>query len=109
MGTRHIDSADQYTPTENLADAILYCTHPSMFTTEKDQYLFNSVAEFCQFSRYGGDCYGYCLLAAGFIDLVIESNLQFYDIVPLIPIIESAGGIITDWEGKSAVKAVRFL
>jgi len=49
--------------------------------------------------RYGGDCYSYCLLASGFIDLVIESSLQPYDIQPVIPIIEAAGGIVTSWSG----------
>ena len=43
-------------------------------------------------SRYGGDCYAYCMLAAGHIDLVIETELKPYDILPLIPIIAGAGG-----------------
>ena len=52
-------------------------------------------------TRFGGDCYNYCLLAAGFVDLVIETALQPYDIVALVPIIEAAGGIVTDWDGSS--------
>ena len=50
-------------------------------------------------SRYGGDCYAYCLLAMGLIDVVIESSLHAYDIQALIPIVESAGGAITTWDG----------
>jgi myo-inositol-1(or 4)-monophosphatase len=50
-------------------------------------------------SRYGGDCYAYCMLAAGHVDLVIEAGLQPHDVIPLIPIITGAGGIITTWEG----------
>src|SRR5262249_23636184 len=50
-------------------------------------------------TRYGGDCYGYCLLAAGFVDVIIESGLKPYDIVAIIPIIERAGGAITTWTG----------
>ena len=49
-------------------------------------------------SRYGGDCYAYCMLAAGHIDLVIETELKPYDVLPLIPIIEGAGGIVTTWD-----------
>ena len=45
-------------------------------------------------TRYGGDCYGYCLLAAGFVDLVVEAGLKAHDVVALIPIIERAGGRI---------------
>ena len=50
-------------------------------------------------SRYGGDCYAYCMLAAGHVDLVIETELKPYDVLPLVPIIAGAGGVITTWEG----------
>ena len=50
-------------------------------------------------TRFGGDCYGYCLLAAGFVDLIVEAGLKPYDIVALVPIIEAAGGIVTTWDG----------
>ena len=56
-------------------------------------------------SRYGGDCYAYCMVAAGHVDLVIEAGLKPYDVVPLIPIIAGAGGIITTWDGGPAKKA----
>ena len=53
-------------------------------------------------ARYGTDCYAYCLLAAGFVDLVVESDLKPYDIGALIPIIEQAGGVVTTVEGGRA-------
>ena len=54
-------------------------------------------------TRYGGDCYGYCLLAAGFVDLIIESGSQDPTTSsPLIPIIEKAGGVVTTWDGRPA-------
>ncbi len=53
-------------------------------------------------TRYGLDCYGYALLAAGHIDLVVEARLKDVDICPLIPLIENAGGVITTWEGGPA-------
>ena len=49
-------------------------------------------------SRYGGDCYAYCVLAAGHVDLLIETELKPHDVLALIPIIEGAGGIITTWD-----------
>jgi len=52
--------------------------------------------------RWGLDCYGYCLMAAGHIDLVCESALKNVDIAPLIPIIENAGGVVTTWDGGPA-------
>jgi myo-inositol-1(or 4)-monophosphatase len=60
-------------------------------------------------TRYGGDCYGYCLLAAGFVDLVVETGLKPYDIVALIPIIELAGGRVTTWDGKPATDGGRII
>ncbi len=59
--------------------------------------------------RFGGDCYSYCLLAYGIIDLVVEGSLEPYDIIPLIPIIEGAGGIVTNWQGDSAMAGGRIL
>ena len=48
---------------------------------------------------YGGDCYAYGLLAAGFVDLVIEAGLKLYDYAALVPVVEGAGGVMTDWSG----------
>jgi myo-inositol-1(or 4)-monophosphatase len=60
-------------------------------------------------ARYGGDCYAYCMVAAGFVDLVIEAGLKAHDIVPLIPIIEGAGGLVTDWNGDSPHNGGRII
>lgn len=82
-----------------LADAILMTTTPALFRSyEVERY--NRLESVVKMPRYGADCYAYCLLAAGHIDLVVESGLQLYDVAALIPIIEQAGGIVTDWEGK---------
>ena len=62
-----------------------------------------------QLSRYGGDCYAYCMLAAGQIDLVIETEFKPHDIVALIPIITGAGGIVTTWENGPAQAGGRIV
>ena len=95
--------------TRSLEDAILYSTHPSIFSTGEEFDFFNRVAGKCRMMRYGGDCYSYCLLAHGFIDLIIEADLQDHDIVPLVPIIEAAGGIITDWQGNNPLSGDRII
>ncbi len=82
-----------------LEDAIVSATDPAMFTGPGERDAFRAVASRARMRRYGGDCYSYCMLAAGFIDLVIEAGLKPYDIQPLIPIIEAAGGIVTGWSG----------
>ena len=92
-----------------LADAILTTTHPDMFAAPADDARFNGVRSRVRMTRYGGDCYGYCLLAAGFIDIIVESGLKPYDIVPLVPIIEAAGGVVTTWEGEPALDGGRIV
>lgn len=91
----------------SLSDAILFTTSPHIFGEDLDRYMRvqNSVRLF----RYGIDCYAYALLAAGHVDIVVENSLKPYDVGALIPIIEQAGGIMTDWEGGRPEKGGRIL
>ncbi|KAA5598249.1 histidinol-phosphatase [Blastochloris sulfoviridis] len=95
-------------PCPSLSDAVLFTTSPLLFA-EPDLEAFRRVEREAKLSRYGGDCYAYCMVAAGLIDIVIETGLDDHDIVPLIPIIEGAGGIVTDWAGGSAAKGGRVV
>jgi fructose-1,6-bisphosphatase/inositol monophosphatase family enzyme len=61
------------------------------------------VASRAKLVRYGTDCYAYALIAAGQIDLVIEAGLQAYDVQAPIAVIEAAGGVVTDWQGRPAL------
>ncbi|MGA3310962.1 MAG: histidinol-phosphatase [Xanthobacteraceae bacterium] len=80
-----------------LEDAVLLTTSP-LLMRDADRRSFTRVEQAVRLSRYGGDCYAYCMLAAGHVDLVIETELKPYDVLPLIPIIEGAGGVITTWD-----------
>lgn len=91
-----------------LDDALMFTTSP-LLMKEADRVQFRKVEDKVKLSRYGGDCYAYCMLAAGQIDLVIETELKPYDIVALIPIIQGAGGIITTWEGAPAQSGGRVV
>ena len=86
-------------PCASLGDAALAATTPRIFQTAETLDAFQAVDEQCRFTRFGGDCYNYALLAMGCLDLVIEDSLQPYDIQALIPIVRGAGGIITSWSG----------
>jgi myo-inositol-1(or 4)-monophosphatase len=86
---------------ESLSDALLFTTSPLLMNAA-DRARFKKVEDKVKLSRYGGDCYAYCMLAAGQIDLVIETELKPHDVVALIPIITGAGGIITTWENGPA-------
>ena len=81
-----------------LDEAILYTTSPDIFA-EDEKPRFRAVQARARLTRYGTDCYAYCLVAHGTVDLVVESGLNAYDIAALIPIIQAAGGVVTDWNG----------
>lgn len=83
-----------------LDDAIVYCTHPFMLAEGAERDGFEAISKRCRMQRYGGDCYSYALLAHGCVDLVIEGMLQPYDIIPMIPIIRAAGGVVTNLDGE---------
>lgn len=87
---------------QQLTDAIMMSTAPEMFSAS-EYTVQQQLAKSVRLMRYGGDCYSYCLLAAGHVDLVVESALTPYDIQALIPIVENSGGVVTDWTGGSAV------
>jgi inositol-phosphate phosphatase/L-galactose 1-phosphate phosphatase/histidinol-phosphatase len=86
-------------PCDALAAATVFSTSPDMFK-DADAAALGRVAKAAKLVRFGADCYAYGLLAHGFIDLVIEASLKPYDFSAMVPIVEGAGGIATDWRGK---------
>src|SRR6516225_5579647 len=78
-----------------LAEATLMTTSPSLIREDSDRAAYARVESKVRLARYGGDCYAYCALAAGFVDLVIETSIKPHDVVALIPVIEGAGGVIS--------------
>jgi histidinol phosphatase-like enzyme (inositol monophosphatase family) len=95
-------------PPRPLSEAILFSTFPEVGTPEEGA-AFRRVAARARLTRYGTDCYAYALIAAGQIDLVIEAGLEAYDVQAPIAVIEAAGGIVTDWQGRPAHGGGRIL
>jgi len=85
----------------DLSTATAMTTAPEAFA-EGDVEDWWRIEKAVRLVRYGFDCYAYAMLASGHIDLVVESGLNAYDIAPLIPIVEQAGGIVRSWDGGSA-------
>ena len=81
-----------------LAAATLFATTPDMFKGE-DAASFARVSDKVKLTRFGADCYAYGLVATGFVDLVLEASLEPYDFCAMVPIVEGAGGVATDWRG----------
>jgi len=87
-----------------LADAAQYSTDPDMFGHGDDRAKVDAMLAEVKSKRYGGDCYAYALLASGFVDLVVEASLKIYDFMPLVPVVEGAGGVMTDWNGAALTR-----
>jgi inositol-phosphate phosphatase/L-galactose 1-phosphate phosphatase/histidinol-phosphatase len=86
---------------QELGDAVLGTTTPHQFAGgDVDAFmgLAKSVAE--RKIIYGGDCYNYGLVASGHVDIVCEANLKLHDFAALVPVVEGAGGVMSDWQGN---------
>lgn len=83
-----------------LEDAVLSTTTPRLFARGAERQAFDRLEERVKLPIYGGDCYAYGLVALGFTDLVVEARLSPYDYLALVPVVEGAGGIMTDWQGR---------
>lgn len=98
----------QTSNTRELSDAIIMTTSPALFT--RDEFVqYEKLETLCKLPRYGADCYAYCMLASGHVDLVVEAGLNAYDIAALVPIVERSGGVFTDWQGGSAAHGGQVL
>ena len=86
--------------TITLADSTLYATTPDMFSDGERRY-FDALSQATRFRIFGADCYAYGLLSAGHVELVAESNMAPHDFLALVPVVEGAGGMITDWQGNA--------
>lgn len=88
-----------------LDHATLYATSPLMFRPGAERAAFERVQQAVRYPLFGGDCYAYGLLAIGFADLVIEAGLNAHDFMALVPVVEGAGGTMTDWYGRPLTPA----
>jgi histidinol phosphatase-like enzyme (inositol monophosphatase family) len=98
--TTHNGTAVHTRQCPSLAQAMLAVSNPDFFSAQ-EQPLFERIRSRTQWRIYGGSCFSYGLLASGRIDISIDSALDIYDFAPFVPILAGAGGIITDWQGKT--------
>lgn len=86
-------------PCGTLGQAWINTTSPEMFTGGR-MAAFERLRAASAGCNYGGDCYGYGLVASGYLDATVEASMQTYDFMALAPVVKGAGGLITDWAGK---------
>ncbi|MDX2272875.1 MAG: histidinol-phosphatase [Cyanobacteriota bacterium] len=84
----------------DLRKAYLSTTSPDLFATPDQKRYLHQLRQVVSVTSFGGDCYQYGLLALGCLDVILERSLALYDFAALIPVIEGAGGVITDWQGS---------
>ncbi|GAB5510272.1 MAG: histidinol-phosphatase [Hyphomicrobiales bacterium] len=94
-------------PCTELATATLMTTTPDLFSAA-ELACYRKVEEQVRTIRYGTDWYGYALIASGTCDMIVESGLSSYDILPLVAMIEAAGGAVTDWRGEPLASGRTF-
>ncbi len=85
--------------TSDLSEAMLYINEADKILRDEPQ-VFARLNSAARDRRYSYDCYPHALLAAGHIDACVDYDLKPYDILPLVPIITGAGGIVSDWQGQ---------
>ena len=103
-GRSHLLEGEKRTPLKvrecaDIKDAILCATDPSVYFSHEQQAAFARVRAAVRMTRFGGDCYLFAALALGFVDIVIEAGFNRWDVAALIPLVEGAGGVITNWSG----------
>jgi histidinol phosphatase-like enzyme (inositol monophosphatase family) len=86
----------------DIARAKLSATSPEIFESSGTGRQWDALRHAVLQTRYGLDCYAYCMLAAGHLDIVCEAALKNVDLAPLVPVIENAGGVVSTWDGKPA-------
>jgi histidinol phosphatase-like enzyme (inositol monophosphatase family) len=96
--TVHIRKCDK------LSEAVLLTTDHLNIGKYKDQKKFDELVSKVKLYRNWGDCYGYYLLVTGFADIMIDPIMNIWDSMALIPIVQGAGGIISDYNGNDASK-----
>ena len=100
LGARCNERAVHASGCTTLAQARIVTTSPDAFATD-EWAAYDALSRACAMRRFGGDCYGYAQLAGGHVDLVAECQLQPYDYMALVGVVEGAGGVITDWQGRA--------
>lgn len=98
-GARHNGAPCRAARAGTLRDAVVLASTPDMFGRD-DWRTFDRVCAKARARAFGADCLGYGLLASGHTDVVMEADLKPYDYMAVVPIVEGAGGVISDWGGR---------
>ena len=96
-------------PCAGLDHAVAAATDPAMFTAEAEAVAWTQLRRRAAAVQLGGNCYAYAMLAAGYLDLVVEADLKPWDVCALVPLVQAAGGVIAAWDGGPAWEATKVV
>lgn len=104
-GASHLVQGGTHTPLHvrecpDITEAVLCSTDPYSYMSEAQQVGFAAVKNKARLTRYLGDCYIFAMLAMGFIDVIVEGALSRWDVAALLPLVQGAGGVVTNWQGE---------
>jgi inositol-phosphate phosphatase/L-galactose 1-phosphate phosphatase/histidinol-phosphatase len=88
-------------PCKSLGNAFAHTSSPLYFNTENDVAAYERITEAVQFLIFGGGCHAYGRIAHGYIDVAFEAAHNIHDYLALVPIVNNAGGVMSDWQGNS--------
>jgi myo-inositol-1(or 4)-monophosphatase len=94
-GHKHKLATRPYRP---LNETIVTTTAPELYRNDDEKAVLARMSKATRLTRYGGDAYFFCVMAAGQIDIAMDAHMEAYDIAPLIPIIRGAGGVVSTWD-----------
>jgi histidinol phosphatase-like enzyme (inositol monophosphatase family) len=97
---RHNGAAVHTRCCERLADAFVTNSNPDFFSSD-EMSAFTALKSRVRYVQYGGSCYAYAMLASGRTDIGLDANFDTFDVFAPAAVIQGAGGIVTDWSGKS--------
>ena len=100
LGATHNSTPCRTREVAHLGDAVVMTTSPDAYDP-RSWAAFEAMSRRARLRRFGGDCYMYALLASGHVDVVTGCRLEPYDYLPMVALVEAAGGCITDWQGRA--------
>jgi myo-inositol-1(or 4)-monophosphatase len=92
-----------------LSEAVFSTTSPEFFESDFEKRVLAELMAQARLVRFGCDCYGYGLVAGGLVDVIVEVGLKAWDVQPILPVVEAAGGAVASWEGGSALDGGRIV
>lgn len=98
-GCWHNDVRTRVSRVSDLSGALILATDATFQTHPERVARWDETAAAVAGARTWGDCYGYVLLATGRAEMMVDDRLSPWDVMPLVPIIGEAGGVLTDWRG----------